>query len=353
LVLLAILVSLVVVTRPSVPYQWDETEVWLYSAQAERQHPGSLVRCFTGEAEFCEALPFGCMRRYYPIAFPLIVGTLARFLPAGWDISRAAALFYLGLVGWLFGALLAFQNQLRVRSAWPVTLVALLMLNPFTLVHLRAGYADLAVGLGIALLNIVYLRWLAGEGSISLRSTAGAALLTTFVFHLKDEAMVAWGIATLCFVVFYFAQRRAGKALLPYVGGVGAALASFILWKHWVHRSAPWSAVCAEHVIHGVNWTALKIVPYYAALHALEPNTWGLLWPLVFGLIWFRGAAHVRLFLLLGFGYLGAVYMLGPSLQMAYLKNGTNLNRLLLQILIGSIPLWFAVNWQMTRRQSV
>ena len=149
LVAVAVIFFAVLTTEPRVPYEWDAAAWWIPRAEMEREHSGRLLAMMRMPEEWGLLLP-GIGTHVYPIAYPMVVGALARLLPEKVSALRASGAWLALLV-----AVLLVQIGRRLDDtdgALAVLPLALVLLSPFTIVHARSGYADLSVGLLGALL---------------------------------------------------------------------------------------------------------------------------------------------------------------------------------------------------------
>lgn len=293
----------VILARPWVPLYWDEL-VWLAKA---RLTTGAFL---SGVAEASLDPTAGVLPAGYVPLWPAAVG----WLTLGVDSVPAQTLAGSLLVAACFAAALESWWPVIARArAW--ALVPLLG-APLVLVHLRAVYVDLPVGLlAVALLGRLL------DGRAGIASVALALALAGF----KDEGITHVLVASL--VAFLFGPLR-WRGLGPLV----TAGAFVVVWRLALAASG------VRVVDHAIDTPAVTWAPTLFRLlieHATELFSWGVTWTVgALTLGWrsgdLRGRA-LKLTLLANLGVLVLLVLLGPERVRAFAENGTLLNRLLLQ----------------------
>ena len=281
------------------PVLWDE-HIWLLKAKlatlgtlrAESFLPGS------------DAIPIG-----YPIGFPVVCSWLGgNAVDLGAMLARALCL----------GAFAASLLRARPESLSRVTLV--LVATPLLLVHARAAYVDLPMGLLSAAL---YLE-LSSLRPTALRAMVLATLLATF----KDEGIAhvfVIGVSTLL-AQPRLARRAAALAL------TSAAIA-FVSWRVllYLHDVVP-----SEHSLGRPAWSHLGRIFAELFLHLSDLRSFGLLFAAtvaaVLAALWVRALRRDAATWVLLLGALLWGVLAGPDRVREFAASGTLLGRLLVQV---------------------
>ena len=332
-----------ILLRP--PYPWDAWAVWLLQPKAWVL--GGHLDAFVGFDHWL-ADGSGRLRTAEAWNYPDTIGRVCVWFAsahAGWD-APAVAIVWLAL--WV-GLLAGVHGQLRALGlARDPSLIAIYALGSLPLLNVHvalAGYADLWVASVLAFACLAWLRWLqtrrAGHLALAL---AFAALLPL----LKLEGGIWLLIFGGCLVYERMSPRwrRGALALAPAIGsGVVAAY----LW-HW-----PWIAPALDRLgLHADTASLLHHAPSVVAAAAaglFAQYNWHLFWfgvplTLVLRRRQLAGSPPLRLFglfLLLGCGFLFALFVLTPAGHWA--ESYTVVNRLGLQI-VPSMLAFCALLWR-------
>ena len=287
------------VFRAHEPTLWDE-HVWLLKAKLAWL--GTLRSAsFSPDSD---AIPIG-----YPIGFPVVCAWLGgAAVDLGAVLARALCL----------GAFAASLTRARPESLSRVAL--LLVATPLLLVHARAAYVDLPMGLLSAAL---YLE-LSAPSPTSLRAMVLATLLATF----KDEGIahvIVIGVYTLC--VQPRPARRAVALALSSAGG------AFACWRVLLQQH---SVVPSEHALGSPAWSHLGLIIAKLFWHLSDLRSFGLLFAAtvasVLASLWVRALRHDAVTWLLLLAALLWGVLAGPDRVREFAASGTLLGRLLVQL---------------------
>jgi hypothetical protein len=321
---------LVLATSPRVPYEWDAASTWIARAEQERVAPGTLLASMQRPGDWPLLMPSLGLHTY-PIGHAIVVGTIARWLPPTVSAKRAADL-------WLGALLLFLLWQLHATvdpEAGLLDLLPTLLIFacPFVVVHLRSGYADLFVGVLAAIVSALALR-------LTEAPTRGRwlawAVAASLLCQVKVDGVVLL-VASSTTVMMLAALRRrwswrvaAAHALMPILNVAGW----WWLLRHLFGPGMPAStrALGAPSLAHGARFA------YEAARHLLDVDTWGWTWGLLVGLAIARSNLRWGCSVAVAMGLYGAAHLIGPTQMTDFLVVGTVMNRLLLQVLVASIP---------------
>jgi hypothetical protein len=316
------------------PLAWDEF-VWLSKAQIEaRGGFGALTAA---------ALEPG--HEVFPAGYPLLWSLLPGWLSPSPQLLPLTIAF--GVGKWLcFGA---FGLTLAASGLWPphprtrwtalaCGALGLAFAAPLFLVHARLVYADAPVGLLAAALALSLLaRGQEGSRLPFFTPAALAIVLSGF----KDEG-TGHVVAVACAAWAFGPRGLRGPAL----SAVGASLATFATWRVLLAQQGLSNA---DHSLGRLTLKALFPLTNTFVAEALDPLSWGILWPLT-------AAAAALLLVVPRFGspdlanpqsrparFLAAAWCLqvgvllgallvGPERVRLFAWNGTLLNRLLVQV---------------------
>ena len=330
LVVAGVLLLTVLVTAPRVPYEWDAASTWIARAEQERETAGVLLAAMRTPGDWPLLMPeIGA--HVFPVGHVMIVGALARALPAGVSAKRAAD-------AWLGVLLLLLLWSLHGVVAPEARLVdmlpsLLIFACPFTVVHLRSGYADLFVGVLAATASVCAIRaveaptigrWLAWvavasvlcqtktDGVILLMASSAAALAMA-----ARRRLWSWRVAAL-------------HTLVPLVNVGGW----WLLMRQLYGPAFPplTRAVSGFELAQGSRFL------YEAARHLLDVDTWGWTWGLLLGVAVARRNVLWACQVGVAIGLYTAAHVIGAAQMTHVLSLGIIMNRLLLQVLVGSIP---------------
>jgi hypothetical protein len=162
------------------------------------------------------------------------------------------------------------------------------------------------------------------------------ALVSTLLLQTKQDGMVLCVAVALTSALM--ATRR-GQMFWRIVGletiVIVINLGGWALLLLWLY--GPDMAARGRHIV-GFNIRAAVTFPHQIARHALDVDSWGILWPSLIALAIWRRDARWPAFIVIALGGYGLAHMLGPPYMLAALGEGHVMNRLLLQILVASIP---------------
>jgi hypothetical protein len=260
----------------------------------------------------------------------MVTGALARALPPELSAKRAADLWLAALVGLLLASLRATLAP-HARAS-EVAAVLLMLVSPFALVHLRSGYVDLTVGVLAALASTCAIRVL---HTPSTSRWLAWAVVATVLCQTKPEGVLLL-VAGSITAVAMAGRTTAGGGPLLWLAAVPVANVAgwWLLTRVLFGAGMPPVARAVGEVV----WSRLPVFGYEVARHLLDVDTWGVTWGLLLGMAlggW-RGwwVLHAGLVL----AALAAAHVTGPPQMMDYLTQGAVMNRLLLQVLVGSLP---------------
>jgi hypothetical protein len=296
----------------------------------ERGETGRLLHIMRTPSDWGLLLP-DIGTHVYPIAYPMIVGGLAKLLPAGMSAMRASALWLAILVA----VLLIHVGRRLPHDAGVMSVIplALVLLSPFALVHMRSGYADLAVGL---LSAVLALAMSAAFEQPRMMRLGWMALVSTLLLQTKQDGMVLCVAVALTSALMV---TRRGQMFRRVVGLEAIVIVINLAgWALLLQRLYGPDMATGERHIVGFNIRAAATFLYEIARHALDVDSWGILWPALIALAIWRRDARWPAFIVIAVGGYGLAHMLGPPQLLQPLRDGHVMNRLLLQIVVASIP---------------
>lgn len=293
------MIAVLWVIHEAEPLLWDE-HIWLLKAKLANL--GTLRAASFDHRS--DAIPIG-----YPIGIPVMYARL------GGDAVALGAVLVRALC---LGAFAASVLRARPESLWRVALV--LVATPLILVHARAAYVDLPMGLLSAAL---YLE-LSAQRPVALRAMVLATLLATF----KDE-----GVAHVLVIGVYtelVQPRLARRAVALALTSAGVA---FVYWRVllYLHNVIP-----SEHALGRPAWAHVGSIFAELFWHLSDLRSFGLLFAAtvasVFAAIWVRALRRdAGTWLVLLFALLWGV-IAGPDRVREFAASGTLLGRLLVQL---------------------
>ncbi len=327
----ALWIALVLATVPRLPYAWDAAATWVERAEAERASPGALLAAMT-EPDDWPLLMTTTGIHVYPIGHAVLTGALARvLLPPEASAVRAANL-WLGVV--LLVLLWRLSRQIRHSPAANPWVVPLVFLTPLVVVHLRVGYLDLLVGALGALSTITAAD--AMRASTPGRWAQWVAVATLICQTKQDGAVIL-----VSSIVLAMAAVRPWRGQARAWCWLPAAVLILNLGGWWLLMRAMFGAGMppAHRSVTGID--AGRLAPFVQAVarHALDPDSWGVTWPVLAGVALARRDPWWPSFVVLALGIYAVLHLTGPAEMMQYLATGTVMNRLLIQVLIASLPL--------------
>jgi hypothetical protein len=332
-----------VLLRP--PYPWDAWAIWLLKPKAWML--AGRIDEFVGFGPWL-ADASGRLRTADAWNYPEAIAHLGVWFAAAWGDWNAIAVNAAWLVLWL--ALLAgCYGRLREFGLTRMrTLVAIYALGSLPLINVHvalAGYADLWIATLLAFAGLAWLRWLEtrrrGELALALAfalslpavKLEGAAWLLLFFGILVYGRMPSW-------------MRRIALVLAPLIG-VGVALGYLLHWPVI-------GPVLDRMGLVADTGTLLQHAPVVieaTATGMFAQYNWHLFWlavALTLVLRWRHLAQSpslrlLGLFLLLGCGFLFALFVLTPAGRWA--ESYTVVNRLGMQI-VPLMLVFVALLWR-------
>ena len=308
---------LVCLSRPEHPILWDDL-VWLSKARLAAPWPSRLVRAALDPNG--GVIPSG-----YPLFYSLASAWLGGFSSQRSAVAAGAAAFdALACVAFL-GAV--WDSKPGRRLGRVAIAVAVLVTCPIVLVHLRAAYVDLPVGLLAATLALSFE---------APRPRAAPAVLAIALVGLKDEGL-AHVLAVLAVATGFSAIRRSRRRLTAALVGLGCGATAFAAWRLRLASAG----VPADHALNYVRFDRAAPLARMLASHARDRGTWGATLGLGAGAwiaAWARGrrapGPSLRLAATLSAQAvaLGLALLCGPDRLMEFAANGTLLNRLIVQL---------------------
>ena len=309
--------GLVCLSRPAHPMLWDEL-VWLTKARLAAPWPGRLVRAALDPNG--GVIPSG-----YPLLYSLASSWLGGFSSQRSAVTAGAAAFdALACVAFLGAVWDAKPDRRLVRVA---IAVAVLVTCPIVVVHLRAAYVDLPVGLLAAALALSL------EGP---RPRAAPAVLAIALVGLKDEGL-AHVAAVLTVAAASGSIRRSRRSLTAALVGLGCGATAFAAWR--LRLAA--AAIPVDHALAYVRLARAAPLARLIASHASDRGTWGATLGLGAGAwvaAWLRGrraprpSSRLAATLFAQSVALGLALLSSPDRVMEFAANGTLINRLILQL---------------------
>lgn len=293
--------GLVMLARPWVPLYWDEF-VWLAKARLTSISFDEVTRAALDPQ--AGVIPAG----YVPL-WPSSVG----WLSLGQDSLSGHVVGSSLLLLVCFAAAIESWWASFSTARWWVLVPA--CAAPLALVHFRAAYVDLPIGLLAAALLGRLL-----DGRAGIESIAMAVLLAGF----KDEGVTL--LVSVSVVAAVLGSMKA-RSLGPLLAGV----ATLIIWRWQVGRSG---VEVFDHTLHVPAFDWLPSLGRLLAFHLFDLASWGLTWPLALATLTVRGdrtAQALKWALVANLVFLCAAVLMGPERLRVFAENGTLLNRLLLQ----------------------
>ena len=340
LVAVAVIFFAVLTTEPRVPYEWDAAAWWIPRAEMEREHSGRLLAMMRTPEEWGLLLP-GIGTHVYPIAYPMVVGALARLLPPNVSALRASGAWLALLV-----AVLLVQIGRRLDDtdgALAVLPLALVLLSPFTIVHARSGYADLSVGLLGALL---VLAMDTAFDRATMTRLVWMVLVSTVLLQTKQDGLViCTAVAVSAAVVRHHRTSTFWRVTILEFFVIIANAAGWWVLVHWLYGP---QIPPTFRALVGFDLRVSMTFGYQVARHALDIDTWGVLWPTLVVWAYWRRDRRWLVFVGAALAGYGLTHVMGPGRLLQFLRDGAVMNRLLLQIAVTAVP--FTVDRLTARR---
>lgn len=331
-----------VLLRP--PYPWDAWAIWLLKPKAWLL--GGRVDEYVAFGPWLADVG-GHLRTADAWNYPEAIAHLGVWFGAAWGEWNAIAINVVWLALWLallagcYGRLREF-GLTRVRA-----LVAVYALGSLPLINVHvalAGYADLWIATVLAFAGLAWMRWLETRrrGELAL-----ALVFALFLPAIKLEG-AAWlliFVGVLAYERMPMQLRRGALVLAPLIGGV--VVSGYLL--HWPLIGPVLERMGLVADTAALQWHAPAVVEATAAGMFMQYN-WHFFWLAVALTLALRWRHLVRspslrllgLFLLLGCGFLFALFVLTPAGRWA--ESFTVVNRLGMQIvpltLVFAALLW-------------
>ena len=337
------LIASEVVLRP--PYPWDAWAIWLLKPKAWLL--GGRLDEFVGFGPWL-ADASGTLRTADAWNYPEAIAHLGVWFAAAWGEWNAIAVNVAWLVLWLALLLGCFGRLRQLGLPRTRTLVAVYALGSLPLINVHvalAGYADLWIAAVLAFAGLAWMRWLEtrrrGEFVLAL-------VFALFLPAIKLEG-AAWLLIFIGVLVYERMPRRLRQVALVLAPVIGtAAVLGYLL--HWP--------------LIGPTLAGMGLVADVAALQQHAPAVigatvtglfaqynWHFFWlavALTLVLRWRHLAQSpslrlLGLFLLLGCGFLFALFVLTPAGRWA--ESYTVVNRLGMQI-VPLMLVFIALLWR-------
>lgn len=337
------LIASEVLLRP--PYPWDAWAVWLLKPKAWML--GGQLDPFVGFERWL-ADPSGQLRTADAWSYPEAIPHLAIWFAAAWGEWNAIAVTVTWLVLWLALLLGCYGHLCGLGLRSDRALVAVYALGSLPLINTHAalaGYADLWIASVLAFAGLAWLRWL------ELRSRGDLALALAFALLLpaiKLEGGIWLLLLAATMVYAYMPPRLRAIALVlaPPIGCVGVL--AYLL--HWPLVGPVFDAIglradTATLLAHAPAVIAAAVSGLFAQYN------WHLFGFAVLLTLALRRRVLLQspalrvfgLFLLLGCGFLFALFVLTPAGRWA--ESYTVVNRLGMQI-VPSMLVFAALLWR-------
>lgn len=257
--------------RAATPLYWDEF-VWLAKSRIEQGGWGTLRAA---------ALDPGAA--VFPPGYPLLWSLAPAWLTAPWHRAPlTVGTWWMQIAAtalWLWSLREALGSSPRSDSAIPRSVAFgafLLGMTPLLVVHLRASYADLPVGLLVATLALLHVRAMSSHAVLP-QVLAARVVVAIILVGLKDEGFVHLLAVTLTGTILALVARRARaaceSAVVLAVGTIPLATWRILLATHGVIDVDHRMSTCALGEAPGLVRALL--------LHATDVISWGFLWPVV------------------------------------------------------------------------
>lgn len=327
----AVWIVIVLATAPPVPYAWDAAATWIDRAEAERHRPGALLTMMTQPGDWPLLMTITGIHTY-PIGHAMITGAIARIaLPVDVSARRAADL-WLGFV--LLTLLWRVSRKTRRSPTASPWIAPMVFLTPLVVVHLRVGYVDVLVGALGALSTLAVVDAL--RNPTPGRWAQWAAVATLICQTKQDGAVILTAsIIVSMAIVRPWSRRSRVWAWLPLAVMILNVGGWWMLMRALFGDDMP----PAYRTFTGVEVTRIVPFAHAAVQHALDPDSWAVTWPVLAGAAIARRDLWWPTFVLLSLGIYAALHVVGPPEMMQYLATGTVMNRLLIQVLVASLPL--------------
>jgi len=326
-------------------YPWDAWAAWLLKPKAWML--GGHLDRFVGFDRWLGD-GSGLLRTAQTWNYPEALGRLAVWFASAWGEWNAGVVGALWLALWC-ALLVGCYAQLRgLGLDRNRALVAVYALGSLPLINVHvalAGYADLWIATVLAFACLFWMRWLERREAGALALAALFAAMLPFI-KLEGGIWLVILLATMLYERMSPKLRRIALVLAPLIG-FGVVAAYFLRWPliapmlDRVGLSAD-TDVLAQHAPSVIAAAAQGLFAQY---------NWHLFWFAVALTLALRYAQLVRspalrvfgLFLLLGCGFLFALFVLTPAGKWA--ESYTAVNRLSLQI-VPAMLAFAALLWR-------
>ncbi len=271
---LAVLATIAAI-RAATPLYWDEF-VWLAKSRIEQGGWGALRGA---------ALDHGA--GVFPPGYPLLWSLAPAWLTAPWHRTPLAIATWWMLVTavalWLWSLREALEaSAMREGVARSSVALAALMLGatPLLVVHLRASYADLPVGLLAASIALLHARALCAATPLP-HLLAARCVIAVVLVGLKDEGFVHLAAVTLTGLAAGLIARRT-RIAWENLAVLAAGAIPLVTWRLLLARHG---VTDADHALGACALGDAPGLTGAMAKHAIDLTSWGVLWPLALGVV--------------------------------------------------------------------
>jgi len=343
LVLHAALMADEILLRPM--YPWDAWAAWLMKPKAWML--GGHMDAFVGFDEWL-ADASGLLRTAPTAAYPETLGRIALWFASAWGEWNGGVVGVIWLALWIALLCGSFGHLRALGLGRGRAVVAMYALGSLPLVNVHvalAGYADLWLATVLAFACLYWLRWMERRetGALVLALLFAAALP---LIKLEGGIWLALLLASMLYGRMPQRLRRIALVLAPLIGG-GVVIA-YLLHVPGLSSLLDGIGLSADVPLLAQHAPAV-IAAAVAGLFA--QYNWHLFWFAVALTLVMRRAALADsgalrvfgLFLLLGCGFLFALFVLTPAGRWA--ESYTAVNRLSLQI-VPAMLVFCALLWR-------
>jgi hypothetical protein len=254
-------------------FAWDAWSHWTPKARA-------IVLMDGLDASLFSAPRYSIWNPDYPILLPALEAIDFRFMGFNTRILH----LQFGLLLGAFALALAEASGRRVPRlvVWPVLLATLWA--PGLLIQTASAYADVPLGIVVALAGVCAWRWLAEEEPAAL-AALGLFVAAALATKMEGQVFAAGVVAALAGVLAFTAPRR----LLPLgATAAAAALVSIVPWRLWTLAHDAHGAYSSEELLSRLSDPGrladtagrMPIAAARLAGEAVDPRSWLVIVPL-------------------------------------------------------------------------